>query len=48
MQQRLSSLRDVQIVQQLPDINGSLMAIDAFVGLRKSQLSETDDKVPRQ
>lgn len=47
MQQRLSSLRDLQIVQQLPSINGSLTAIDTLVALRNSRLTKTDGKASK-
>jgi uroporphyrin-3 C-methyltransferase len=39
--QRLTSLKGREIVQQLPQINGSLAAIETFVALRQAQLSQT-------
>ena len=39
--QRLTSLKGRDVVQQLPQINGSLAAIETFVALRQAQLSQT-------
>ena len=39
--QRLTSLKGREIVQQLPQINGSLAAIETFVALRQAQMSQT-------
>ena len=39
--QRLTSLKGRDVVQPLPQINGSLAAIETFVALRQAQLSQT-------
>lgn len=38
--QRLTSIKGREIVQQLPQINGSLAAMETFVALRQAQLSQ--------
>lgn len=45
LQQRLASLSDLQIIQQLPNINGSLVAVESLVALRNSRLHASDDEV---
>lgn len=44
IKQRLSSLSEQEIVQQLPDINGSLQAIETLIALRNSRLTAADDE----
>ena len=39
--QRLTSLKGREVVQQLPQINDSLAAIEAFMALRQAQLPQT-------
>jgi len=43
IQQRLASLSEQEIIQQLPDINGSLQAIETLIALRNSRLTNTDN-----
>ena len=43
LQQRLGSLSEQEIIQQLPDINGSLQAIETLIILRNSRLTATDN-----
>ena len=43
LQQRLASLGEQEIIQQLPDINGSLQAIEALITLRNSRLTAADN-----
>lgn len=44
IKQRLASLSEQEIVQQLPDINGSLQAIETLIALRNSRLTAADDE----
>lgn len=44
IQQRLASLSEQEIIQQLPDINGSLQAIETLIALRNSRLTATDSE----
>ena len=43
LQQRLGSLSEQEIIQQLPDINGSLQAIETLIILRNSRLTAADN-----
>ena len=43
LQQRLGSLSEQEIIQQLPDINGSLQAIETLITLRNSRLTAADN-----
>ena len=43
IQQRLASLSEQEIIQQLPDINGSLQAIETLIILRNSRLTAADN-----
>ena len=43
LQQRLGSLSEQEIIQQLPDINGSLQAIETLIILRNSRLTSADN-----
>lgn len=44
IKRRLASLSEQEIVQQLPDINGSLQAIETLIALRNSRLTAADDE----
>ena len=43
LQQRLARLSEQEIIQQLPDINGSLQAIETLITLRNSRLTAADN-----
>ena len=43
LQQRLGSLSEQEIIQQLPDINGLLQAIETLITLRNSRLTAADN-----
>ena len=43
LRQRLARLSEQEIIQQLPDINGSLQAIETLIILRNSRLTSADN-----